>query len=93
MQVMFRELLFCFVLHLALRAASLVVRATDKGVMYTYIDQTKASKKSSAAATATTATAAAVVMRQTLQRVVEKHLWRRRAALRGNCERVECCCH
>lgn len=89
MQVMFRELLFCFVLHLALRAASLVVRATDKGVMYTYIDQTKASKTSSAAA----ATAAVVVMRQTLQRVVENHLWRRRAALRGDSERVECCCH
>lgn len=88
MQVMFRELLFCFVLHLALRAASLVVRATDKGVMYTYIDQTKASKTSSVAAAT-----AAVVMRQTLQRVVENHLWRRRAALRGDSERVECCCH
>lgn len=92
MRVMCREFLFCFVLHLALRAASLVVRATDKGViMYTYIDQTKASKTSSAAAV--TAATAAVVMRQTLQRVVENHLWRRRAALRGDSERVECCCH
>lgn len=91
MRVMFREFLFCFVLHLALRAASLVVRATDKGVMYTYIDQTKDSKTSSAAAT--TAATAAVVMRQTLQRVVENHLWRRRAARRGDSERVECCCH
>lgn len=91
MRVMCREFLFCFVLHLALRAASLVVRATDKGVMYTYIDQTKASKTSSAAAA--TAATAAVVMRQTLQRVVETHLWRRRAALPGDSGRVECCCH